>query len=110
VFLGGQASQETLLPAQGYAFGVLSAFLSAVAAVYTEWVMKQNGDSLYWQNMQLYTFGVAFNALGLCVGDFRSGAHCPTAHSAPLGRPRSVSRRTARHCRSKLCAHVLLHT
>ena len=60
--------------AQGYAFGVLSAFLSALAAVYTEWVMKQNNDSLYWQNMQLYTFGVAFNAFGLSLADFRSGA------------------------------------
>ena len=67
--------------AQGYAFGVLSAILSAVAAVYTEWVMKQNADSLYWQNMQLYSFGVAFNALGLCLADFRSGAHSGSAPS-----------------------------
>ncbi len=34
---------------QGYLFGLLSAFLSALAAVYTEWVMKRNNDSLYWQ-------------------------------------------------------------
>ena len=34
---------------QGYLFGLLSALLSAVAAVYTEWVMKSNNDSLYWQ-------------------------------------------------------------
>ncbi len=58
-------------------FGVLSAFLSALAAVYTEWVMKRNNDSLYWQNMQLYTFGVAFNAFGLIVGDLRSGEATP---------------------------------
>ena len=58
---------------QGYAFGVVSAFLSAMAAVYTEWVMKRNNDSLYWQNIQLYTFGVAFNALGLILGDVRAG-------------------------------------
>ena len=36
--------------------------------------MKRNSDSLYWQNMQLYTFGVAFNALGLILGDLRAGA------------------------------------
>ena len=54
-------------------FGVVSAFLSAMAAVYTEWVMKRNNDSLYWQNIQLYTFGVAFNALGLVLGDLRAG-------------------------------------
>ena len=58
---------------QGYLFGVLSAFLSAIAAVYTEWVMKRNLDSLYWQNMQLYSFGVAFNALGLTLGDVQQG-------------------------------------
>jgi len=58
---------------QGYLFGVLSAFLSALAAVYTEWVMKRNNDSLYWQNMQLYTFGVAFNAFGLILADLRAG-------------------------------------
>ena len=66
-------------------FGVLSAFLSALAAVYTEWVMKRNNDSLYWQNMQLYTFGVAFNALGLIVGDLRAGESLPeisTFHAA----------------------------
>ena len=34
---------------QGYLFGLLSASLSALAAVYTEWVMKRNNDSLYWQ-------------------------------------------------------------
>jgi UDP-sugar transporter A1/2/3 len=62
---------------QGYMFGVLSAFLSALAAVYTEWVMKRNNDSLYWQNMQLYTFGVAFNAFGLIVGDLRAGESMP---------------------------------
>lgn len=58
---------------QGYALGTLSAFLSALAAVYTEWVMKRTSDSLYWQNMQLYSFGVVFNALGLTIGDVRSG-------------------------------------
>lgn len=64
------------MPEQGYLFGVLSAFLSAIAAVYTEWVMKRNSDSLYWQNMQLYSFGVAFNALGLSLGDLQKG-ECP---------------------------------
>ncbi len=52
---------------------MLSAFLSALAAVYTEWVMKRNSDSLYWQNMQLYLFGIGFNALGLTLGDVQQG-------------------------------------
>ena len=41
-------------PLQGYMLGILSACLSALAGVYTEYLMKNN-DSLYWQNVQLYT-------------------------------------------------------
>jgi hypothetical protein len=61
------ASRATCSPprVQGYLFGLLSALLSAVAAVYTEWIMKSNNDSLYWQNCLLYGFGVAFNGVGL---------------------------------------------
>lgn len=46
-------------------FGVVSALLSAVAAVYTEWVLKKNNDTLYWQNMLLYGFGSVFNFANL---------------------------------------------
>ena len=52
-------------PTQGYIYGCVSALLSAVAAVYTEWVLKKNNDTLYWQNMLLYGFGAAFNFLNL---------------------------------------------
>jgi hypothetical protein len=38
---------------QGYFLGILSAFLSATAGVYTEFLMKKNNDSLYFQNMQV---------------------------------------------------------
>lgn len=69
-------------PLQGYALGVLSAFLSALAAVYTEWVMKRTGDSLYWQNIQLYSFGVVFNALGLTIGDVSAGVTASPAVAA----------------------------
>lgn len=44
---------------------MVSALLSAVAAVYTEWVLKKNNDTLYWQNMLLYGFGACFNAVNL---------------------------------------------
>lgn len=60
-------------PIQGYLFGALSACLSALAAVYSEWIMKRNNDSLYWQNIQLYAFGVLFNGLGLTASDFMNG-------------------------------------
>ena len=48
--------------------------LSALAAVYTEWALKRNSDSLYWQNMQLYSWGFLCNAVGLTINDLRQGA------------------------------------
>jgi len=60
-------------PAAGYLFGLLSASLSASAAVYTEWIMKKNKDCLHWQNAQLYFFGILFNALSLTAGDINKG-------------------------------------
>ncbi|KAL2902699.1 CMP-sialic acid transporter 1 [Bienertia sinuspersici] len=52
----GEASCDSLLsaPIQGYMLGILSACLSALAGVYTEFLLKKNNDSLYWQNVQLY--------------------------------------------------------
>ncbi|GLT79736.1 hypothetical protein SLA2020_512130 [Shorea laevis] len=71
----GEASCESLFsaPIQGYMFGILSACLSALAGVYTEFLMKKNNDSLYWQNVQLYTFGAIFNMGRLLLDDFRGG-------------------------------------
>lgn len=71
----GESSCESLFssPIQGYMLGVLSACLSALAGVYTEFLMKKNNDSLYWQNIQLYTFGAIFNMAKLVMDDFRGG-------------------------------------
>uniref|UniRef100_A0A061SGM7 Solute carrier family 35 (UDP-sugar transporter), member A1/2/3 n=1 Tax=Tetraselmis sp. GSL018 TaxID=582737 RepID=A0A061SGM7_9CHLO len=60
-------------PAMGYVFGVLSAWLSAFAGVYTEFLMKKNNDNLYWQNVQLYGFGTLFNAVRLTFDDVAAG-------------------------------------
>lgn len=60
-------------PVMGYIYGCVSALLSAVAAVYTEWVLKKNNDTLYWQNMLLYGFGAAFNFLNLAHSKAGSG-------------------------------------
>ncbi|KAK6947890.1 Nucleotide-sugar transporter [Dillenia turbinata] len=60
-------------PMQGYMLGVLSACFSALAGVYTEFLMKKNNDSLYWQNVQLYMFGAIFNMLRLLLDDFSGG-------------------------------------
>ncbi|KAJ4957010.1 hypothetical protein NE237_013793 [Protea cynaroides] len=59
-------------PIEGYMLGILSACLSALAGVYTEFLMKKSNDSLYWQNVQLYTFGAIFNMARLLLGDFKS--------------------------------------
>ncbi|KAM1636970.1 hypothetical protein ACFX1X_015081 [Malus domestica] len=69
----GEVSCDSLFsaPIQGYMLGILSACMSALAGVYTEFLMKKNNDSLYWQNVQLYTFGVIFNVARLGLDDFR---------------------------------------
>ncbi|KAL4203047.1 hypothetical protein AMTRI_Chr02g266590 [Amborella trichopoda] len=71
----GESSCDTLFsaPIQGYMLGILSACLSALAGVYTEFLMKKNNDSLYWQNVQLYTFGAIFNMMRLLLDDIHSG-------------------------------------
>ncbi|KAI7993813.1 CMP-sialic acid transporter 1 [Camellia lanceoleosa] len=71
----GESSCESLFsaPIQAYMLGILSACLSASAGVYTEFLMKKNNDSLYWQNVQLYTFGVIFNMARLILDDFTGG-------------------------------------
>ncbi|XP_039058071.1 CMP-sialic acid transporter 1-like [Hibiscus syriacus] len=71
----GEASCDSLFsaPIQGYMLGILSACLSALAGVYTEFLMKKNNDSLCWQNIQLYMFGTIFNMAQLVMDDFRGG-------------------------------------
>lgn len=71
----GGASCDSVFssPIQGYMLGILSACLSALAGVYTEFLMKKNNDSLYWQNVQLYTFGSIFNMAHLLFDDFNGG-------------------------------------
>ncbi|KAL2928240.1 CMP-sialic acid transporter 1 [Bienertia sinuspersici] len=71
----GEASCDSLLsaPIQGYMLGILSACLSALAGVYTEFLLKKNNDSLYWQNVQLYAFGAIFNMARLVIDDFTTG-------------------------------------
>ncbi|KAL8111242.1 CMP-sialic acid transporter 1-like [Apium graveolens] len=71
----GEASCDSLFsaPIPGYMLGVLSACLSALAGIYTEFLLKKNSDSLYWQNVQLYMFGAIFNLTRLIMDDFRGG-------------------------------------
>ncbi|XP_031483223.1 CMP-sialic acid transporter 1 [Nymphaea colorata] len=70
----GEASCDSVFsaPIQGYLLGILSACLSALAGVYTEFLLKKNNDSLYWQNVQLYTFGAIFNMARLLFDDINN--------------------------------------
>jgi UDP-sugar transporter A1/2/3 len=77
-------------PFMGYVYGVVSALLSAVAAVYTEWVLKKNNDTLYWQNMLLYGFGAVFNFANLvhrCGGMGRAARDARAACATDSPRP-----------------------
>ena len=70
-------------------YGLLSALLSAVAAVYTEWVLKKNADTLYWQNMLLYGFGALANLLNMahrCVWVCGGAGHRGGRQKAGFGR------------------------
>lgn len=71
--ISGCGQSVLAAPMMGYVLGLISACLSATAGVYTEFLLKKNNDNLYWQNVQLYGFGVIFNALNLTYEDARSG-------------------------------------
>mmetsp|Transcript_49937 Transcript_49937/g.159813 ORF Transcript_49937/g.159813 Transcript_49937/m.159813 type:complete len:225 (+) Transcript_49937:161-835(+) len=51
----------------------LNSFLTAFASVYTEKIMKGNGDSIHFQNMILYVWGVVFTTLSLFVNSSYRG-------------------------------------
>ena len=68
--ISGCGGETLSAPIAGYLLGILSACLSATAGVYTEFLLKKNNDNLYWQNVQLYAFGVVFNGLRLTWDDF----------------------------------------
>lgn len=57
--------------AEGFALCVVSCLLSALGGIYTEKLMKGKAeDSIHWQNLQLYSWGIGFNLIG-------SIAHAP---------------------------------
>ncbi|KAK3284987.1 hypothetical protein CYMTET_7391 [Cymbomonas tetramitiformis] len=76
--------------------------ITACATVYNEKFMKGNGDSIHFQNLQLYTFGLIFGAIavgnvyGTQVFDFRvCGQHSPIGCRANTTKAQSVRRRLA---------------
>jgi solute carrier family 35 (UDP-sugar transporter), member A1/2/3 len=53
---------------------IIHAWLSGLASVYTEYLMKSGCESIYIQNAQLYTYGILFNWILLLLAPYyRSG-------------------------------------
>merc|ERR1719198_2521657 len=47
--------------------------LSASGGIYSEKLLKHKAkDSIHWQNIQLYSWGIAFNIIGLLLNDVTS--------------------------------------
>ena len=54
----------------GLILSLVSCALSAFGGIYSEKLLKKRPSaSIHWQNMQLYAWGVAFNALGFAIKD-----------------------------------------
>ena len=69
---GGKWMMFQRFSAFGYFLGIGDACLSAFGGVYVEFVFKKNvNDSIHWQNLQMYAFGVLFNSARLTYLDFR---------------------------------------
>lgn len=63
---GGPAEGRSSLV--GAMLSVLSCVLSAFGGIYSEKLLKQKpAESIHWQNMQLYGWGIVFNVLGVLV-------------------------------------------
>jgi len=54
--------------------GLLLGFFSAMAGTYTEMFLRANDDSLYWQNCQMYGFGMLCNCVNVLVLGYMGGS------------------------------------
>ena len=68
-------------PIIGGLLSVLSSLLSALGGIYNEKLLKgRPSSSIHWQNIQMYVWGVAFNALGAYMKDGTSMAQLGLLH------------------------------
>lgn len=64
------ATSESRSSFVGMSASVVSCSLSAFAGIYNEKLMKgKPKDSIHWQNIQLYSWGILFNFLGIVVNN-----------------------------------------
>merc|ERR1719188_111090 len=65
---GAAAAEQDQSSFSALLLAVLSCMLSAFGGVYSEKLLKdQPKDSIHWQNIQLYAWGIMFNFLGMLV-------------------------------------------
>ena len=56
----------------GFLLSLVSSMLSALGGIYSEKLLKgRPSASIHWQNIQLYTWGILFNAVGVFMRDRR---------------------------------------
>ena len=74
------------MAAVGGFLSVLSSVLSALGGIYNEKLLKgRPSSSIHWQNIQMYVWGVAFNALGFAIKDGGSLANGWSSAPGPNG-------------------------
>lgn len=62
--------KDVSTPFWGFLLMVVSCFLSALGGIYSEMLLKgKMADSIHWQNVQLYAWGIFFNAAGTFAHD-----------------------------------------
>lgn len=61
-------------PMLGFCLSTISSFLSALGGIYNEKLLKKRpSHSIHWQNLQMYVWGVLFNAVAYWLKDGRAG-------------------------------------
>lgn len=73
----------------GYIMVLIQCTISAIASIYTEWLLKSSSQSIHLQNVQLYTYGTLFGlaalaAKGLTPVDLLMGWNAATYFSMGL--------------------------
>jgi len=71
-------------PPMGYVLITTMCTLSAIAAVYSENLLKNTGQSIHLQNLQMYAWGVFFSFLGLQMEGASDMALYTAGYSTPV--------------------------
>mmetsp|Transcript_63473 Transcript_63473/g.182201 ORF Transcript_63473/g.182201 Transcript_63473/m.182201 type:complete len:337 (-) Transcript_63473:171-1181(-) len=77
---GPDSSAEASNSFWGLILTVIGCMLSALGGIYSEKLLKDKAkDSIHWQNIQLYSWGILFNLIGTIVNDVQVFERGPLA-------------------------------